>query len=248
MKAKRHLSMIYIGIALVLASGLAYFTHYLIFSDPHHIFIYLIGDIAFIPLEILAVAIIVERLMARHERRRIMRKMNMVIGTFFSELGTRLLGRLTGCIENKDALRPYLAIDSKWSARNYKSSLSFVRGFDYDVNFERFDLKSLEETLAAKRDMLVMLLANPNLLEHERFTNMLWAIFHMMEELSARESLDDLPPTDREHLAGDVRRVYALLTVEWLLYCRHLQVSYPYIFSIIVRTHPLQENPSATVK
>ena len=29
------------------------------------------------------------------------------------------------------------------------------------------------------------------------------------------------------------------LTVQWLLYCRHLQTAYPYIFSIMMRTHPL---------
>ncbi len=34
---------------------------------------------------------------------------------------------------------------------------------------------------------------------------------------------------------------------EWLCYCEHLRQRYPYIFSIVVRTHPLQEHPDATV-
>ena len=102
--------------------------------------------------------------------------------------------------------------------------------------------------LDEKRNMLVTLLANPNLLEHERFTDLLWAIFHLMEELDARPALTGLPQTDLDHIAGDIQRVYSRLTVEWLLYCRHLQKAYPYIFSIIARTHPLQENPSAIVK
>ena len=50
-----------------------------------------------------------------------------------------------------------------------------------------------------------------------------------------------------EHLAGDIHRVYAKLTQEWLMYCKHPQKAYPYIFSIIARTHPLQEHPDATV-
>jgi hypothetical protein len=69
-----------------------------------------------------------------------------------------------------------------------------------------------------------------------------------MEELAARPSLENLPAADREHLAGDVKRVYGHLAGEWLRYARHLQQAYPYIFSILVRTHPLQPNPSATVK
>jgi len=33
-----------------------------------------------------------------------------------------------------------------------------------------------------------------------------------------------------------------------LRYCRHLQSAYPYIFSIVVRTHPLQAHPDAVVR
>ncbi len=36
------------GLALIILSVAVYFVHYLIFKDLHHIFIYLIGDIAFV--------------------------------------------------------------------------------------------------------------------------------------------------------------------------------------------------------
>lgn len=94
---------------------------------------------------------------------------------------------------------------------------------------------------------MILLLANPNLLEHDRFTNLLWAVFHLQEELAARKSLENLPQSDSDHLAGDVRRVYAQLTTEWLHYCRHLQAAYPYIFSVVTRTHPLQDDTDPTV-
>lgn len=84
-------------------------------------------------------------------------------------------------------------------------------------------------------------------MEHDRFTDLLWAVSHLLEELRARSSLEGLPPVDRAHLAGDIRRVYSLMAVEWLLYCRHLQSAYPYIYSIMVRIHPLQDAPSAVV-
>jgi hypothetical protein len=106
----------------------------------------------------------------------------------------------------------------------------------------------LRALLAEHRGLLLTLLGNPNLLEHERFTGLLWAIFHLADELAVRKSLDGLPKTDLDHLAGDARRAYALLTVKWLLYCRHLQKAYPYIFSIVARTHPLQEHPDPTVR
>jgi hypothetical protein len=232
---------------LVGLSALFYFVHYLIFGDPHHIFIYLIGDIAFVPLEVLLVALVIERLLARRERNQLMQKMNMVIGTFFSELGTELLGRLTGGINSPGELRRRLGVGPDWSAKDYQESLAFVRDFDFEVNVDALDLVGLLQMLKEKEGLLLLLLANPNLLEREHFTELLWAVFHLMEELDARDALDDLPDTDKAHVAGDVRRVYARLTAQWLLYCQHLQAAYPYIFSIVVRTHPLQENPSATV-
>ncbi|MHC4479626.1 MAG: hypothetical protein ACYS8K_05200 [Planctomycetota bacterium] len=65
---------------------------------------------------------------------------------------------------------------------------------------------------------------------------------------AARKSFEDLPDTDFEHLAGDVERVYSQLTEAWLRYCEHRQSAYPHIFSILARTHPLQEHPDPTVR
>ena len=46
------------GLLLVVISATIYFIHYLIFDDAHHIFIYLLGDIAFVPIEVLLVTLI----------------------------------------------------------------------------------------------------------------------------------------------------------------------------------------------
>lgn len=87
------------------------------------------------------------------------------------------------------------------------------------------------------------LLGNPNLLEHEAFTELLWAVFHLAEELGNRRDVSSLPQSDYDHLIGDIKRVYVLLGAEWLSYMRHLQENYPYLFSLAVRTNPF--NPAA---
>jgi hypothetical protein len=46
-----------LGLALVALSTLFYFIHFLIFRDAHHIFIYMVGDIAFVPVEVLLVSL-----------------------------------------------------------------------------------------------------------------------------------------------------------------------------------------------
>ena len=233
---------------LVALTAVLHTAHWLIFKDAHHTIIYLFGDIAFLPLEILVVAIIVERLIARHERRTMLEKMNMLIGAFFSELGTELLGEIAKGAVDSDSVRSGLDVEAGWTGKDFARAIEFVSSAEvtFDVAPER--LAELKGMIGSRRDLLVLLLANPNLLEHESFTDLLWSVFHLMEELSARGSLGELPPRDREHLAGDVKRVYGRLAAEWLRYARHLQGAYPYIFSILVRTHPLQDSPSPVVE
>jgi len=80
-----------LGLLLVVASVVLYFSHYRVFRDSHHIFIYLLGDVAFVPIEVLLVTLIIHRLLAEREKRAIFEKLNMVIGTFFSQVGSALL-------------------------------------------------------------------------------------------------------------------------------------------------------------
>jgi di/tricarboxylate transporter len=76
-----------LGIFLILLSALLYIFHFAIFRDVHHIFIYMIGDIAFVPIEVLLVTLIIHRLLSEREKRAQLEKLNMLIGTFFSEVG-----------------------------------------------------------------------------------------------------------------------------------------------------------------
>jgi hypothetical protein len=78
---------------------------------------------------------------------------------------------------------------------------------------------------------LLRLLENPNLLEQEAFTEPLWAVFHLADELYYRPELTSLPNSDYRHLAGDAQRAYSELTSEWLKYMAYLLKRYPYLFS-----------------
>ena len=106
------------------------------------------------------------------------------------------------------------------------------------------DLEDLRNFLVQKRDFFLRLLENPNLLEHDSFSSLLLAVFHLTEELVHRPNLDHLTTPDKEHLATDIQRAYVLLIREWLAYMAHLQRHYPYLFSLALRTNPF--DPYAT--
>jgi hypothetical protein len=120
---RRYLELVLIAVLLVAASVVIYVIQWEIFHDTRDALFYLLQDLAFLPVQILLVAVIVERILARREKNRLLHKMNMVIGTFFSELGIKLLGLLTDFVENREGLRTQLAIGTKWTGQDWKHAM-----------------------------------------------------------------------------------------------------------------------------
>jgi hypothetical protein len=239
-----------IGIAVVLLSLSAffYFLHYLIFRDLHHIFFYLISDIAFVFVDVLLVMLVLQRLLELRDKRAILKKLNMVIGTFFCEVGTELIRKFTQFDTDSSGIARKLIVTKEWTDKKFLGIRSSLLRYDYAINSTKGDLKELRDFLIGKRQFLLGLLENPNLLEHESFTDLLWAVFHLTDELAHRVDVKKLPDTDYEHLAGDIRRAYLLLVVQWLDYMKHLKESYPYLFSLAMRTNPFDSNISVEIR
>jgi len=233
--------------AFVAVSALLYYVHYLIFDDPHHIFIYMIGDFAFLPLEVFIVVIVIERVLSRREKQAILYKLNMAIGAYYSEIGNALLAGTLKYFRNRDEIARNLNVNSEWAAKEFKEASAYAYNLKADVDIQQCNLEEIKKILSEKRFYLLTLLENPNLLEHDRFTDLLWATTHLDEELQARPSLKDIPESDLAHLAIDIERMYDHLVSEWLDYIQHLKTAYPFLYSLVLRTHPFQERPSAVV-
>jgi len=207
----------------------------------------MIGDVAFVPIEVLLVTLIIHRLLSERERRNRLEKLNMVIGAFFSEVGTRLLVSFSDFDPRLAEIRDNLIVTGEWSEREFLSVAKRLRHYDYEVEIDKVDLEVLRDFLMEKRDFLLRLLENPNLLEHESFTGLLRAVFHLTEELANRDDVRQLPGTDYEHLAGDIKRAYILLVHQWLDYMKYLKDNYPFLFSLAMRTNPFDQTASPVV-
>lgn len=242
---KRYSFIIYLAVAFIVLSSITYLVHYLIFRDIHHIFIYMVGDLAFLPLEVLLVVLIIERVLAQREKKTKLQKLNMVVGAFFNEVGNHLLGWLLHDFNNKSDISGHLNVKDNWGRKEFREAADYAYHLKVDIDCRNVDLPELKQFLARKREFLLTLLGNPNLLEHDRFTDLLWAVTHLDEELEFRPSLVDLPEADLRHLAVDIQRMYDHLASEWLDYIEHLQRNYSFLYSLVLRTHPFQDNPSA---
>jgi hypothetical protein len=236
-----------LALSLIVLSLLLYLIHYAIFGDPHHIYIYLVGDLAFVPIEVLLVTVIVHQLLSNREKRARLEKMNMVIGAFFSELGTSLLTSFSDYDPNLEHIRKNLLVANDWSKEEFSRVSKLLKNYGCEIDIEKADLVYIRGFLVQKRDFLLRLLENPILLEHESFTQILQAVFHLMDELENREELKQLPDSDRKHIAGDIKRAYGLLIVEWLNYMKYARDNYPYLFSLAMRTNPFDQSASVVL-
>jgi len=244
------LSRWYLFLAALLAaiSFSFYLAQVLIFHKPHDTFFYMLQDLAFVPIQVLLVTLILNDLMVRREKKALLNKMNMVIGAFFSEMGNELITRLSQYDPGFAGLQPMARPGPGWKAEDFALARRRLSETDHQMDSRRAGLEDLKAFLMQKRPFVLGLLENQNLLEHATFTDLLWAVTHLTEELQFRTSLKDLPPADFQHLSGDIKRVYGLLLGEWLGYARHLKESYPYMYSLVVRHNPFDPEASVILK
>jgi hypothetical protein len=237
-----------LGFILIMLSVLVYYIHFLIFRDLRHIYIYMIGDIAFVFLEVFLVTLVVHNLLAQREKQVLFKKMNMVIGAFFSEVGRELIKFCVAFDVQGATLAKKLVVRTEWTDLQFKHLQKEIAGFACSIDCQRGDLDGLKCFLVNKRAFLLRLLENQNLLEHESFTDLLWAVFHLTEELGGRQDLKNLDLTDYEHVSGDIKRAYQQLISQWLFYMKHLKADYPYLFSLAMRTNPFDRQATIQVR
>jgi len=234
-----------ISITLIALSAIFYMVQIHIFHDEHETFFLMLQDLSFVPVNVLLVTLVLERLLKRREKQSLLNKMNMVIGVFFNEVGTELIKILSGFTENIEVVNSRLQVSQKWKDKDFKEVTHKITIRPDQLAVDGRNLIVLKEFLEKKKEGLLIMLANPNLMEHDTFTNLLWAVFHVADELSHRQDLNNLPNGDLAHLKVDIVRAYTILISEWAAYMKHLKNDYPYLFSIAVRTNPF--NPEAKI-
>jgi len=239
---------ILLGIFLIILSTIVYYIHFLIFRDPHHILIYLIGDIAFVFFEILLVTLVIHSLLNKKELKEKLEKLNMLIGVFFSIIGIRLLTIISDADPNIHKIKKMLIIDEKWSNNKFIEISNKLKKEKYIVDIEKIDIKNLKELILSKSDFLIRLLENPILYEHETFTELLRTVFHLYEELDHRKNISKIINTDKNHIKIDIERCYRNLVLQWINYMHHLKNNYPYLFSLSMRTNPFDSDASIEIK
>ena len=77
-----------------------------------------------------------------------------------------------------------------WKKKSFEKLHNRILKHDYTVDINKVSLEDIRKNLDANKDLLISLIANENLIEHETFTEMLMSIMHLREELNTRLSMD----------------------------------------------------------
>jgi hypothetical protein len=195
-----------------------------------------------------AIASITDLFVNRREEAIRQQKVDMVTGLFFSEMGNELMKHFIRFDPEAETLHKSLKISAEWENDDFDKAHNFLKKHRLSINSYRGDIIALLKYLQNRGDLLLRLIENPIIQEHENFASLLRALFHLRDEFLNRNDLSELLDSDRKHLERDIERAYKLLIFEWLRYIRYLKKSYRYLFSLAIRTNPFDPEATAVVK
>lgn len=234
---KEHRETIILGVVLIGLSIVLHGVHFMIFSDMHHIMIFLLADIAFIPLEVFFVSLVLEKVIDSKEKAKVTKKMDMLIGVFFTDIGNSLLGEFVKSDDNARKLSKEAAVCKEWVTEDFIRLSQIMKNESHRIKGSKVDFEALLVKLNPHKHLFITLLSNPILLEHDDFSDLLMTIFHLHDELKTRLEFG-ATDEDLEHLTFDAERSYGLLASQWVLYMLHLKNDYPYLYATAIKENP----------
>jgi hypothetical protein len=233
---------ILISIVMIVIAIAIYIAQVILFNNPNQTMFYLLQDLAFLPISVILISYILEKYLKNKEKEENFKKLQIVVSAFYSEVGTNLIRKLSLFDNNLAFFKGKIDLSHELDSKEKKLILNQIMNFEYDMDIEKSDLEELKEFLISKKTYITRMFENPNMLEHSRFLDMLWSVFHILDELENRDHLNSLPDSDKEHLANDLKRAYPLLIIEWIEYMTYLNKEYPYLYSLAIRKSPFENN------
>ncbi len=201
---------------LLCASALLYAIHYLIFRDLHHLAIFGLHELAFVPLEVILVTLGLDQLVEKTHREEARSKVSIIETLYFNESGGTMLRYLTSFDPDAARLRELLQVTQDWRSSDFRQAIRQLKSYPFLLDLERIDFFGLHYHLSQRHEYYRSMLENPALTQSEAFTEMIMKIYLLWEELDGRTNLYQLPEKDRNYLAELLHEIYRELTEYWL--------------------------------
>ena len=122
---------IWVSFILIFTSFFMFLIHYLVFGQLENTIYYSLMSLCFIPINILGVTLVFEKLEDRRAKIERLNKLNMLVGLFFSDVGFNLLK----LIASGDTKINLLNLDFN----DIRGCTSKLAAHDHDISFELID-------------------------------------------------------------------------------------------------------------
>ena len=119
------------SIVMVALIIIIYGSNYLVLGDAEHIISYIWTHLGFIPVDILLVAFILDEIIEKKEKEAMLEKLDMLMSTFFSEVGNELISQLSTVNKYKASTENLKSIKN-WNEDDFDNKLAELKGSSLD--------------------------------------------------------------------------------------------------------------------
>ena len=205
-----------IVLMLLCFSAVMYVVHYLIFRDFHHIAIFFVHDIAFMPLEVILVTLFFDRIIEKTNEKENRSKLSIIETLFFNESGGNMLRYLTSFDPQSHHLSEILQVTEDWKSSDFINAKKQLSNYSFHLDVSRVDFFGLHYHLDERHNYYRNILENPALTQSNEFTEMVMKIYLMWEELDCRTDLYNLNDAEKNYLGSLLTEIYQELVTYWL--------------------------------
>lgn len=235
---KKYKTEVILGIISFTLSFVLYTIHLYYFHDLNFIISDLTAQIAYLPIYVFLTSVIIEQLLSMRSKAEMIRKLNTLVGVFYSKVGNDLIKMFIKSDMNIEQLKNDLKGAGNRNNEKYSYLKAAISNYKSGINEQLTDLDTLKEFLYTNSDFMFNLMSNPNLMEHHTFTELILAVAHLIQEFKFRGDISNYTKEDIAHIHVDIERAYKLLMAEWINYMIHLKKEYPYLHNLALRENP----------
>lgn len=210
------LTMKQLVIILVVFSAIMYVVHYLIFHDFHHIAIFFVHDIAFLPLEVILVSLGFDKMIERTNEAETKSRLSIIETLFFNQSGDQMLRYLIRFDPNSAQLKEALCVTESWRSSDFAMAARKLDAYPFSLELEQIDFFGMHYHLNERVDFYRNILENPATTQSDEFTAMVMNIYLLWEELDCRTDLYNLSSEERNYLGELLLLIYRELVEYWL--------------------------------
>ncbi|MEA5084958.1 MAG: hypothetical protein VB018_12555 [Lachnospiraceae bacterium] len=138
----QHKENVIMIIFLTALSAITYYVQYLLFHQTENTVFYLLQDLAFVPIQVGMVTLIINRFLNEMDNRKKIKKINVIISTFFIEIGVPIISTISKFNGNNDILFEKISI-KEMSSKEYNKLIKEVKEFKFDIYAEPSKLDEL---------------------------------------------------------------------------------------------------------